>query len=116
MTANNIQAGFKISVVFPFNKHPFDLPTEKYRSFNPEEVVKESKLKYIHCTVLRHVAEGIYQMIVISQMKQQSRKPVGEDPILPTGYIQVFDSVYDDITSDKANKICSIVWSQKRVL
>ena len=116
MTANNIQTGFKISGVFPFNKYPFDLPTEKYRSFNPEEVVKESKLKYIHCTVLYHVAEGIYQMIVTSQMKQQSRKPVGEDPILPTGYIQVFDSVYDDITSDTANQICSIVWSQKRVL
>ena len=34
MTAKNIQAGFKISGVFPFNKHTFDLPTEKYRSFN----------------------------------------------------------------------------------
>ena len=54
-------------------------------------------------------------MIVISQMKQQSRKPVGEDPILPTGYIQVFDSVYDGITSDTVNQICSIVWSQKSI-
>ena len=47
MTAKNIQVGFKISGVFPFNKHPFELPAEKYRSFNPEEVVKKSKLKYI---------------------------------------------------------------------
>ena len=27
----------------------------------------------------------------------------------------MFDSVYDDITSDTANQICSIVWSQKSV-
>ena len=47
MIAKNIQAGYKISGVFPFNKHPFELPAEKYRSFNPEEVVKKSKLKYI---------------------------------------------------------------------
>ena len=56
MTANNIQAGFKINGVFPFNKHAFDLPTEKCRSFNPEEVVKV-KIK-VHpivqsCTMLR---------------------------------------------------------------
>ena len=49
ITAKNIQAGFKISGVFPFNKHPFDLPTEKYRSFNPEEVVRV-KIK-VHPTV-----------------------------------------------------------------
>ena len=44
MTAKNIQAGFKISGVFPFNRHPFELPEEKYKS---EEVVKKSKLRYI---------------------------------------------------------------------
>ena len=47
MTAKNIQAGFKISGVFPFNRHPFDLPEEKYKSFKPDEVVKKSKLRYI---------------------------------------------------------------------
>ena len=47
MTAKNIHAGFKISGVFPFNRHPFDLPEEKYKSFNPEEVAKKSKLRYI---------------------------------------------------------------------
>ena len=47
MTAKNIQAGFKISGVFPFNRHPFDLPEEKYKSFKPEEVVKKSKLRCI---------------------------------------------------------------------
>jgi len=47
MTAKNIQAGFKISGIFPFNRHPFDLPEEKCKSFKPEDVVKKSKLKYI---------------------------------------------------------------------
>ena len=47
MIAKNIQAGFKVSGVFPFNKHPFDLPCEAYASFKPDEVVKKSKLKYI---------------------------------------------------------------------
>ena len=48
MTAKNMHAGFKIIGVFPFNRHPFDLPEEKYKSFNPEEVVKKSKLIKIH--------------------------------------------------------------------
>ena len=34
--------------------------------------------------------------------------------LLTTGHIQVFDSVYDDITSDTVNQICSIVRSQKK--
>ena len=56
MTAKNIQAGFKICGVFPFNNHPFDLPKEKHKSFKPEEVVKKSKLRYIplYSPVLRH--------------------------------------------------------------
>ena len=33
--------------MFLFNRHPFDLPNEKYKSFKPEKVVRKSKLKYI---------------------------------------------------------------------
>ena len=93
MTAKNIQAGFKISGVFPFNKHehPFELPTEKYRSFNPEEVVKKSKLKYIPLYSPTPCRRRHNQMIVIYQMKQQSRihvhRPVGEDPIQSHRYM-----------------------------
>ena len=47
MTAKNIQAEFKVTGMFPFNRHPFDLPNEKYKSFRPKEVVRKSKLKYI---------------------------------------------------------------------
>ena len=28
----------------------------------------------------------------------------------------MFDSVYDNITSDTVNQICSIVWSQKSIM
>ena len=34
--------------------------------------------------------------------------------ILITGHIQVFDSLYNDISSDTVNQICSIVRSQKK--
>ena len=93
MTAKNIQAGFKVTGVFPFNRHPFDLPNEKYKSFKPEEVVRKSKLKYIHCTVLHHVAEGIYQMtvIMIYYMKQNLRihgqRLVAEGPFQSHHYV-----------------------------
>ena len=47
MTPTNVAGGFRCSGIFPFNRHAVKARSEKFKSFDPEALSKESNINYI---------------------------------------------------------------------
>ena len=47
MTASNVGAGFRISGIFPFNRNAVKARSEKFKSFDPEALSRETNINYI---------------------------------------------------------------------